>query len=246
MDMTPLAVKTAATKPDAQASGKFFGRAAVSGTGPFTHRDQFTYLLAMRYVLINAAAVALLAGAWFQGWIKLVMAADPTHQCTGIAIVFLAGFGLCTQRIWQVSQELNQARAPAPSPTSRAGLYLALVAHRPGDSRAIAASMLRDKLAARLHVVRHIGSTLVLLGLIGTVVGFIISLSGIKPDAAGDVKAVTPMITNLIAGMSVALYTTLVGALLNIWLMVNYQLLTSGTVRLVSAIVERGEAEATR
>jgi hypothetical protein len=246
MDMTPLAVKTTANKPEAPARNTFLGRAAVSGTGPFAYRDQFTYLLALRYVLVNATAVALLAGAWFQGWIHLVIAADPTRQCTGIALVFIAGLALCTHRIWHVSQELNQARSPSPRPNSRAALYLALVANRPGDSRAIAASMLRDKLAARLHVVRQIASTLVLLGLIGTVVGFIISLSGIRPDAAGDVKAVTPMIANLILGMSVALYTTLVGALLNIWLMVNYQLLASGTVRLVSAIVERGEAEATR
>lgn len=246
MDMTPLAVKEIANKPEAPARSKFFGRAAVSGTGPFAERDHFTYLLAMRYVLVNATAIALLAGAWFQGWIHTILAADPTRQCAGIALVFLAGFALCTHRIWRVSQELNDARSPAPRPQSRAAIYLALVANRTGDSRAIAASMLRDKLAARLYVVRQIASTLVLLGLIGTVVGFIIALSGIRPDAAGDVKSVTPMISNLISGMSIALYTTLVGALLNIWLMVNYQLLASGTVRLVSAIVERGEAEATR
>ncbi len=246
MDMTPLAVKPAVTKLETVSSEKLFGRAAVSGTGPFAHRDQFTYLLALRYVLVNVAAVALLAAAYLHGWIAVVMAADPTYQCAGIALVFLAGFALCSHRIWQVSQELNQSRAPAPRPNSRAALYLALVANRGGDSRAIAASMLRDKLGSRLQVVRQIASTLVLLGLIGTVVGFIIALSGIRPDAVGDVKAVTPMIANLISGMSVALYTTLVGALLNIWLMVNYQLLASGTVRLLSAIVERGEAEATR
>jgi hypothetical protein len=51
------------------------------------------------------------------------------------------------------------------------------------------------------------------------------------------------MVTNLITGMSVALYTTLVGAVLNIWLMVNYHVLTAGTMNLVTAIIERGEAD---
>jgi hypothetical protein len=49
------------------------------------------------------------------------------------------------------------------------------------------------------------------------------------------------MISTLIGGMSVALYTTLVGAVLNVWLMVNYRLLESGTVRLLAALIERGE-----
>jgi hypothetical protein len=43
--------------------------------------------------------------------------------------------------------------------------------------------------------------------------------------------------------MSVALYTTLIGAVLNIWLMVNFQILSTGTVNLVTAIVELGEIQ---
>jgi hypothetical protein len=52
------------------------------------------------------------------------------------------------------------------------------------------------------------------------------------------------MVSTLINGMSVALYTTLVGAILNIWLMVNYRLLESGTVTLVTNVVELGERHA--
>jgi adenosylcobinamide amidohydrolase len=49
------------------------------------------------------------------------------------------------------------------------------------------------------------------------------------------------MVATLISGMSVALSTTLVGAVLNVWLMVNYRLLESGTLRLLTTIVELGE-----
>lgn len=48
--------------------------------------------------------------------------------------------------------------------------------------------------AGRWRAVRWIAGTLVLLGMVGTVVGFIIALSGIDPPAAGDVRAVTPMV----------------------------------------------------
>jgi hypothetical protein len=49
------------------------------------------------------------------------------------------------------------------------------------------------------------------------------------------------MVSTLISGMSVALSTTLAGAILNVWLMVNYRILESGTLRLLTAIVELGE-----
>ena len=82
------------------------------------------------------------------------------------------------------------------------------------------------------------------LGLIGTVLGFIIALSGVDPDMAGEAENIGPMVSALIAGMSTALVTTLVGGVLNIWLMANYQLLTTGTVRLINTIVELSEHRA--
>ncbi|MCH8038012.1 MAG: MotA/TolQ/ExbB proton channel family protein [Proteobacteria bacterium] len=115
---------------------------------------------------------------------------------------------------------------------------------RAGDSRAILASSLRLKLSQRVTVVRHIAGSLVLLGLIGTVVGFIIALSGIDPERAADVTAITPMISTLVAGMSTALYTTLVGSVLNVWLMINYHVLAGGTVKLITALLEFGEEHA--
>jgi biopolymer transport protein ExbB/TolQ len=97
------------------------------------------------------------------------------------------------------------------------------------------------RLQSGIGSIRHIGNSLVFLGLLGTVIGFIMALSGVDAQAAGDVESIAPMVTTLIDGMSVALYTTLVGAVLNIWLMVNYRLLEGGTVTLLTTIVELGE-----
>jgi biopolymer transport protein ExbB/TolQ len=112
---------------------------------------------------------------------------------------------------------------------------------RPAESRAILASTLRLKLSQRAGIIRHVAGSLVLLGLIGTVIGFIIALSGVDPEQASDVSSVTPMVSTLIEGMSTALYTTLVGAVLNIWLLINYHLLAGGTVKLIASLVELGE-----
>ncbi len=70
-------------------------------------------------------------------------------------------------------------------------------------------------------------------------IGFIIALSGVTADGAGDANAIKPMISTLIGGMSLALYTTLVGALLGLWLTVNYRVLSTATATLYSEILTR-------
>ena len=66
----------------------------------------------------------------------------------------------------------------------------------------------------RLIKIKHIhdgAQWLAYLGLLGTVIGFIISLSGIDVGTLALVQGVQAMIPSLMAGMKVALYTTLAG-----------------------------------
>lgn len=204
----------------------------------------YHYLLLLRFVLINLVGFALLGVAQIEGLLEMVLIADQTYLSALIFLVFLGGLGICGRKVWQTSRELNHVRTFDPLNTSRAAEYIAQLRGRSGDSRGILASSLRLKLTQRIAVVRHVAGSLVLLGLIGTVIGFIIALSGVHPDQAADVKAISPMISTLIAGMSTALYTTLVGSVLNIWLMVNYHVLTGGTVKLLTALFEFGEEHA--
>jgi uncharacterized membrane protein (DUF485 family) len=201
----------------------------------------YRYLMIMRFIVINLVGAALLTAAWMQGWIGVVLNGDVTKLALVIVAVFLAGLVICGMKVLQASAELDQIKAPADFPDARAGRYLAAIAGRDGHSRSITASALKLKLSSRIAVVRHIANSLVFLGLIGTVIGFMIALSGVNPEDAADISAIGPMVSTLISGMSVALTTTLVGAVLNVWLMINYRLLESGTLRLFTTIVELGE-----
>lgn len=202
------------------------------------------YLLLMRFAVVNLVAMALLGAAWLKGWVSFVMAADTTQLVLLIALVFAYGLVSCAHKILVTSVEINQARDPGRYPGSRVARYLQSIRGRDGHARAICASALKLNLASRIASIRHLANSLVLLGLIGTVIGFIIALSGVDPETAADVSSIGPMVTVLISGMSVALHTTLVGAVLNIWLMINYRLLEGGTVTLISTIVELGERDA--
>jgi MotA/TolQ/ExbB proton channel family len=201
----------------------------------------YSYLLALRFAVVNLIALVLLGAAWLKGWLTILVISDTTHLVAAIAGVFVVGFALCARTALQISSELNQVRARDRRPSSRVAGYLRSIAGRDGQSRAILASTLKLKLASRIGPIRHVANSLVILGLVGTVIGFIIALAGVDPQTAADVSSIGPMVSTLIDGMSVALHTTLVGSVLNVWLMLNYRLVEGGTIRLLTAIVEQGE-----
>ncbi len=204
----------------------------------------YRYLLVVRFALVNMVAVALLFAAYMQGWLDGVFAERLRELSGGIFLVFLYGLTLCGARIWSHSVELNDVKAGTPEPQSRAGRYLSQAPVARADSRALQADALRLKLTNRIVGVRHIANALVFLGLIGTVIGFIIALSGVDPESASKAENVAAMVATLIGGMSVALYTTLIGAVLYIWLTVTYRILVTGTVDLIVTTIELGEARA--
>ncbi len=206
--------------------------------------DPYRYLLLLRFTLLNLFGFGLLGAAYAQGLVSDALAADRTYLSLVIFLVFMVGLGLCAFKVWQTSHELNSVRDFDSGADSPAARYMAPMAGGDADSRANLVGALRMKIAHRTAVVRHIANSLVLLGLIGTVVGFIIALGGVDPQHASDVKAIAPMVSTLIQGMSTALYTTLVGSVLNVWLMANHQILAGGTVKLITALVELAEVHA--
>ncbi len=200
----------------------------------------YRYLLFVRFALVNTVATGLLVAAYLQGWLDGVLTAYLVELSVVIFLVFLYGLVICGFGIWRHSVELNDVKAGTPDPRSRAGRYLSQIREANPESLSIKAEALRLKFTDRIAGVRHIANALIFLGLIGTVIGFIIALSGVDPGAATEVENVAAMISILINGMSVALHTTLVGAVLYIWLIVNYRILVTGTVDLIATIMELG------
>ena len=199
------------------------------------------YLLLLRFGLVNLVAFALLGAAWAQGLVAKVINADVTNMVDLICAIFLIGLILAGYRLWKVSKQLNAAYYFNPNERSRAADFLKKTKGKNATSRANIAQALRLKLFSRIVHIRYISNSLTVLGLIGTVLGFIIALSGVDPDVASNPSAISPMVAQLIEGMSVALYTTLVGSILSVWLGLIYQMLATGTSNLVSQIIELSE-----
>jgi hypothetical protein len=208
--------------------------------------ESYRSLLILRFILLNLTGLALVGAVWMQGWLDQMIATDSYHLIKLNIGVFLVGLAMCAGRILKLSLELDQLGAGPAAGGTRAARYLAEARNTDSGGRALLAESLKMRLGVRLGSIRHVASCIVLIGLVGTVIGFIIALSGVDAAAASDAQAITPMVSTLLFGMAIALYKTLVGSVLNIWLMLDYRLLESGTVHLVAGIVDRAESEHAR
>jgi len=202
------------------------------------------YLLFLQFTLVNVVSAALCVAAWLEGWLDGAFTGTSLWLCLLIIAAFIYGLAFCGLRLWQVVREIDALHADAIRSGSRAAWYLAQARGASADSRATVCGLLRLRLAQPPSSVRHIAGILVLLGLVGTVIGFIVALSGVDPQQVPSVDNVAPMVARLINGMSIALYTTLFGSVLHLWLMVTQRILATGALALYEAIVERGERDA--
>lgn len=188
------------------------------------------HLLLYRFAIVNVVGAALLGFAGARGWIDRLVAADSTGLVFVIFGVFAVGLALCGYKLFRTSGEIDRLKGGGAAASRLAPAHA-------GVSPELMAEALKAKLFSRIAVIRQFAAALVVLGLIGTVAGFIIALSGVSAEDAGDLAAVRPMLSTLIGGMSVALYTTLEGAVLGLWLTVNHRMLATGTATLYSEIL---------
>jgi hypothetical protein len=206
-------------------------------------KASYRFLLLFRFGILNLTGFALLGAVWMQGWLDPLFEADSlTHMCKLIFVLFLIGLARAGREVRRLSFELNQLEAWAPAPGSRVATYLADTAGQDSAARATLAQAMRLRLAQKIAPVRHAASRLVMLGIIGTILGFIIALyGGVNAQAASDLQSVGPMVATVLRGIGMAFFKTLTGSVLNLWLMTNYRLLEEGTVHLVTHLTELGE-----
>ena len=202
---------------------------------------QFKYLLILRYSLINLVGLIFLFVLITQGYVAKAIKADITNMVIVILGVFTIGFILAGYRTFWLSRELNYSFSKVLPDNSLAKSFLQNSKKLDASSRNNLASSLRIKLSSKINYIKFLANTLVILGLIGTVIGFIIALSGVDGSVSSNPEEVSKMVSTLIQGMSVALYTTLVGSICSVWLNICYQIMSTGANKLLSRTIEIGE-----
>ena len=193
------------------------------------------YLLFYRWAALYVVGVTILLVFFLKGLVVPVFLADSSYIVYVISGLFLYGFVLCGYRVWKTSRELNWVK------TGGRGKLKDFVDFSQRAVKESVKEAFELKLFARIAFIKYISSSLVMLGLLGTVIGFIMVLTNIPSNAVGDAAQVGKLVGVLTNGMGVALYTTLVGAITNLWLNANYNMLRTGVVNLIAAILESAD-----
>jgi hypothetical protein len=197
---------------------------------PEARRDEDIAATAQRlfWAWAAAAGVALFAAWWLQrhGWWRTLIEGDPSGISVGIVALGIAVTGWCGHRAWRL-----QAQAAADSPWR---LHFARERIAVPD---LAAQLLAERCHGPHETAWWCAAAAIKLGLLGTVVGFIVMATQIGRMPSFDIDQIQNLLTQMTRGMAIALYTTLVGLVANLWLGLQLLLLDRMADRIAADIL---------
>jgi hypothetical protein len=206
---------------------------------------------------------------WRYGLIGQMMAADHTYISLIIVVLYIAASLHCLWRTWIIAREGERERKVAemieaadstpvfhadgtvqgkgklpPSLTTGHIRDLVVKAATQGAQRLDQTLLLRG-LADRMRGSNGFGGfaadSLMKLGLLGTIIGFIIMLAPVAGLDASDKASMKSSMGLMTGGMAVAMYTTLAGLVASILLRGQYYMLDGATSSLFSRVVRLTE-----
>jgi hypothetical protein len=215
----------------------------------------------LRWLIFTGVCAFGVVLAWHYGLFHLMLASDKTYISAIIVVLYIASTVHCFVRTAAISRETDTAHRVfslvsrgAPDlrvvgadvmtadgtrlPTGQITAHirnLLLKAGLQGHHRLDQTLLLRG-LADALRGPNQLGAfasdALLKLGLLGTVIGFILMLAPIAGLDAADRASVKSSMGLMSDGMAVAMYTTLTGLIGSILLQTQYYMLDEATAKL--------------
>ena len=169
-------------------------------------------LLLYRLAVVNTTLAALFGYLGYKGYLAMALAGDPTGITIAVAALFLVVTASMLKRAWKTAEGMNWLKTATPvqlrvAPTGK-----------PWTKR-----------MAKIKHVKDASTWLAGLGLIGTMVGFVMALNGLDVGSLTELSGVQAMIPQMMTGMKVALFTSLAGLGFGMWNEVNYRMLATAT-----------------
>jgi hypothetical protein len=210
-------------------------RAAARREPPPPRADEGVATLAQRLFWGWAvqAGLALFIAWWMQlhGLWRALVQGDPSGISVGIAVLSVIVTAWCGLRAWRL-----QAQAAAGSAWRRAS------ADEHARSPEIAAQLLAERCHGPHETAWWFAGAALKLGLLGTVVGFIVMATQVGQVPSFELGEVQNLLKQMTLGMAIALYTTLVGLIGNLWLGLQLMLLDRLADRLAADILHGAAA----
>lgn len=184
---------------------------------------------------------------WAQGFLSLLLASDKSY----LSIIIISIF-LLNSLIWLVRcRSLGKIQKALEQPEHAVEDYLKLQRDLLGETNSehtmdqLSPERLADHLLNRHAFGYFIGDLLLKLGLMGTMIGFILMLGPIAEIKSFEPSMMQQLLTAMSGGMAIALYTTLAGLVTSTLVKAQYHLADQSVVHIISAF-ERVKSASTK
>ncbi|MGI9383624.1 MAG: MotA/TolQ/ExbB proton channel family protein [Methyloligellaceae bacterium] len=209
-------------------------------------RDSAEYVHFLAWTLLINVVVFAGYIAVDQSYLQTMFRADRSHLTVLIALVFVGGTLYAAWHIFVTARLLREARshlsgnAPAGS-ASFVGRFIeetgAARKPAPGRDGMPILEIYADELRHPVEIGNHIVDILIRLGLIGTIIGFILMLQTLVEGPLPQADSIQKLLVTMSGGMGTALYTTLAGLVTASLLGLQLQLLGRGVEQLIAALI---------
>jgi NADH:ubiquinone oxidoreductase subunit 5 (subunit L)/multisubunit Na+/H+ antiporter MnhA subunit len=223
-------------------------------------KQTYHYRLILHWGIYTGIMLFLIWLSWQLGYLTRVFVTDPTRITYLISLLFIGGTVHCGLRACYLSRQLNAIldiiadHACWRSDDSLPAHFLRsvqknLLFQQPTDQPVPDPEnhLLTDIFAEEARSQHEFGwfvtSLLVKLGLLGTVVGFVLMLQPLSTLESFDIENIQALLTNMTSGMAVALNTTLVGLIASMLLSFQYLLLDRAADELIARTVHYMQTE---
>lgn len=225
----------------------------------YAHGYEYEYaLLWCVYIAVCVFAIYMIAD---NGYFSHLFDNDPTRISSFIILLLLIGTVHCAFRMYFVTQEFRQIKKIQYTlenhnqindhnfiASSHIWNFIKSVTdmyHQPSFEASCNENniqpfiqILTEKLSGQHEYGWFVTGLLIKLGLLGTVVGFVLMLVSLSSIQVLEFSNLQEMISNMAVGMGVALITTLIGLTASILLGFQYLLLDRATDTLISRGVQ--------
>lgn len=194
------------------------------------------------WLLIASASVFAFFVAATSGGLAFVIEHDLTFISDAVMVFFLATTVYCGTRAWRLSRELMVVQAlaqPGSGFTGRSARsqaeftsqswvarFLTQVgASKKPETHEQLINVLTEKLRGSHEIGWFITETMTKLGLLGTVIGFLVMLTALVGSNQLELTAMQSILRDMASGMGIKIIATVVGLLCNIVLALQWLLL---------------------
>ncbi len=181
-----------------------------------------------------------------RGLVSLALNSDPSYISWVILAVYVLASchwlwsSLHLTRERRRFSELEEARIQGDQTASvedgLLGEFFARLESKSDDNADALLSAFGDELANRHAIGHFVGDVLLKLGLLGTVVGFILMLLPVGEIEDFDPSVMQRLLSSMSGGMAVALYTTIAGLVTSTLLKLQYHVVETSSADLVTRL----------